>query len=112
MFESLHQRLYLESIKAGRMVYIDEICDLKKMSIGQLSPSFVSKVARPWISVTQTYYPETAKRISFLNPPSILSVAWSIVAKMVSKSTVEKVQLFPNFEGTTQDFVEMHHKNS
>lgn len=110
LFESLHRKLYYESLKQKKLIYIDQICDLRGMSMRQLSPAFVSRVLMPWLDVAQSHYPETIKRISFLNPPVILSIAWSIVARMVSKSTVAKVKLFPGFRGTTNDFVLSHHK--
>lgn len=110
LFESLHRQLYWESYRQSTMVYVDEICDLKTMHMGQLSPGFVSTVLKPWITMTQTYYPETTARIRFLNPPRILSLAWAIVSKMVSPSTVQKVKLYPEVEGTPYDFVARHHR--
>lgn len=110
LFESLHRRLYYESLAAKTLVYVDEICDLEQLNMGQFSPAFVSTVLKPWLQVTQTYYPETTKRISFLNPPRILSVAWAIVSRLgVSQSTQQKVKLFPGVKETPRDFAKRVH---
>jgi hypothetical protein len=93
MFDSLHLHLYRESMDQKQMIFIDEICDLSQMSLSQISPSFVSNVLKPWIRLTQANYPETAKRIIFLNPPRIISIVWKFVTPMVSPGTVAKVSL-------------------
>lgn len=93
MFDSLHLHLYRESMKQKQMIFIDEVCDLTHMSLSQFSPSFVSDVLKPWIRLTQANYPETAKRIVFVNPPRILSMVWKIVTPMVAPGTVAKVSL-------------------
>jgi hypothetical protein len=74
MFDSLHLHLYRESMTHKQMIFIDEICDLSQMSLSQFSPSFVSNVLKPWIRLTQANYPETAKRIIFVNLHRILSI--------------------------------------
>jgi len=109
MFESLHRKLYLESERLQKMVYVDEICDLTDMSIKQFSPGFLSTVLKPWMETTQTYYPETTKRISLFNPPRMLSLVWNIVANLASPGTLTKVHLFPSCKGTVLDFVRFHH---
>ena len=109
MFESLHRQLYLESLRLREMVYVDEVLDLTNISLSQFSPRFVSNILKPWLSMTQTYYPETAKTISLLNPPSIVQFLWNIVAKMVSENTVAKVKLYPGFKGSAQEFVDLKH---
>eukprot|EP00980_Cylindrotheca_fusiformis_P024510 scaffold11977_cov107-Cylindrotheca_fusiformis.AAC.5 len=91
MFDSLHLHLYRESMKNKQMIFIDEICDLNKLSLAQFSPSFVSKVMKPWVRLTQANYPETAKRIVFINPPKVLSIAWKIVTPLLSPGTVAKI---------------------
>jgi hypothetical protein len=105
MFESLHRQLYLESYRLQKMIYVDEICDLSGMRMQQFSPGFVSQVLKPWLSVTQTYYPETTRRISFLDPPRVLALVWKIVAPLASPGTVAKVRLFSGFDGSVHDFV-------
>ena len=75
------------------MTFIEEICDLKGMTMKQFSPAFLSTVLKPWINLTQSNYPETAKRIIFLNPPKILKLVWKLVTPMVSPGTVAKVSL-------------------
>jgi hypothetical protein len=107
MFESLHRQLYLDSYRLEKMIYVDEICDLSGMRMQQFSPAFVTQVLKPWLSVTQTYYPETTKHIFFLNPPRIISLIWKIVAPMSSPGTVAKVRMVSGFEGSVHDFV--HH---
>jgi hypothetical protein len=104
MFESLHRQLYLDSYRLEKMIYVDEICDLSGMRMKQFSPAFVTRVLKPWLSVTQTYYPETTKHIFFLNPPRIISLIWKIVAPMSSPGTVAKVRMVSGFEGSIQDF--------
>lgn len=112
MFESLHRHLFLESMRLQEMCYVDEICDLQGMSMKQFSPSFMSNVLKPWITTTQTFYPETTKRISLLNPPRILAMVWSIISPMASPGTVAKVRLFPGFKGSIHDFVHVHHPST
>ena len=86
------------------MVFIDEVCDLSGMAMKQRSPEFSSTVLKPWLDLTQSHYPETAKRIVFLNPPKIVSVIWKIVTPMASPGTVAKVSLQSNFKGSGQDY--------
>ena len=93
VFETLHRDLYIESHRQEKLVYVDEICDLSRISLGQLSPTFVSRVLEPWVSTTQSNYPETTKRIVFFNPPRILWLAWKVVAQFVSPGTLAKVRL-------------------
>jgi hypothetical protein len=109
MFESLHRQLYLDSYRLEKMVYVDEICDLSGMRMQQFSPAFVTQVLKPWLTVTQTYYPETTKRIFFLNPPRVISVVWKIVAPMSSPGTVAKVRMVSGFQGSVHDFVHVRH---
>jgi len=89
--ESLNRKLYLESFSRKRFLYVDQICDLTKCHIGQLSPGFVSKVLKPWLSTTQRWYPDTTCQIRFVNPPSIIAYAWRVVAPLVDRNTVGKV---------------------
>jgi hypothetical protein len=105
MFESLHRQLYMDSYRLEKMMYVDEICDLSGMRMQQFSPAFVTQVLKPWLSVTQTYYPETTKHIFFLNPPSIIPLIWKIVAPMSSPGTVAKVRMVSGFQGSVHDFV-------
>jgi len=109
LFESLHRQLYRESLRRKRMVYVDEICDLSGMSMGQLSVGFVTGILKPWLKVTQTYYPETTGRISVLNPPAILSVAWKIVSPMVSENTLAKIRFFHRYDGSARDYAAREH---
>lgn len=105
IFESLNSKLHEESMKRGRMVYVDEICDLRNMNMRQFSPGFVSFVLKPWLRLTQQNYPETTKRIFFLNPPRIISVVWNIVTPMASPGTIAKVQFRRAYKRSCHDFV-------
>ena len=105
MFDSVHARLYEESMRQKQMVFIDEVCDLSGMSLKQFSPAFISTVLKPWMDLTQSNYPETAKRIVFLNPPKIMSIVWRMVTPMVSPGTVAKVSMHPSFLGSGQDYI-------
>ena len=104
IFESIHKHLYNQSMKTKQMVYIDEVCDLTGMNMSQFSPGFISTVLKPWIHLTQSYYPETAKFIRMLNPPNILFVVWKLVTPMVSPGTVAKIRLNSRFKGTGQQY--------
>jgi hypothetical protein len=79
------------------------------MRMQQFSPAFVTQVLKPWLSVTQTYYPETIKYIFFMNPPRALSLIWKIVAPMSSPGTVAKVRMVSGFQGSVNDFVHVRH---
>ena len=105
LFEALHRDLYRESLRRQQMVYVDEICDLSKLSIRQFSPGFISRVLEPWVTLSQSNYPETTKRIMFVNPPRIISFAWNIVAPFISPGTLAKVKIVNRCNGTL-DFVE------
>ena len=104
MFEKLHRDLYIESHQKEKLVYVDEICDLSRISLGQLSPAFVSRVLEPWISTTQSNYPETTKRIIFFNPPRILSLVWNVVAQFVSPGTQAKVKLVTDRQSSPLEY--------
>lgn len=104
LFESLHRDLYIKSLQQGQLAYVDEICDLSKLSIRQFSPSFLSRVLEPWVTLSQSNYPETTKRIVFLNPPRILSFAWKIISPFVSPGTLAKVKIVHG-STDTMDFV-------
>ena len=110
MFDSLHCHLYQESMREKKMIFIDEVCDLSGMSLKQFSPSFISTILKPWMHLTQSNYPETAKRIVFLNPPKILSVVWKIVTPLTSPGTVAKVSFQSDFNGSGDDY--LHHTYS
>ena len=105
IFESLNLKLHQEMIERKRMVYIDEIADLKGLSLGHFSPGFVRVVLKPFIKVTQANYPETTKRIIFLSPPKVVSIIWNIVAPMASPGTVAKVQFKRDYDGSCMDYV-------
>lgn len=92
LYESVHFKLYDESKSCSEMVYVDEICDLTNMSLSQFGPGFVSRVLRPWLQMTQSYYPETTRKIIFFNPPKIMNIIWNIVTPMASEGTVKKIQ--------------------
>jgi len=102
--ESLNLLLHEESMRRQKVVYVDEVLDLTEMSLKQFSPRFVKNIMKPWLHLTQTFYPETTKRIYFLNPPRILKVVWSIVTPFVSPGTVAKVILH-RYHGTCDDFI-------
>ena len=105
IFESINRKLHDEMMSREKMVYVDEICDLDQMSMRQFSPAFVSNVLKPWLKLTQGNYPETTKRIVFLNPPKIISIIWNIVAPMASPGTVAKVQFKRDFKGSCIDYL-------
>mmetsp|Transcript_19001 Transcript_19001/g.26822 ORF Transcript_19001/g.26822 Transcript_19001/m.26822 type:complete len:405 (+) Transcript_19001:101-1315(+) len=105
IYESLHLKLYLEGEGQKKMVFVDVVCDFQNLSISQqFAPAFVSKVLKPWIKQTQENYPETSKRIIFVNPPRIISTAWAIIAPLMSPGTVEKVR-FQHYQGSIYDFL-------
>ena len=105
IYESLHLTLHKESVDRHKMVYVDEACDLSNLSLRQFSPSFVTKVMKEWLKMTQNNYPETTKRIWFFNPPRIINVAWNIVTPMTSPGTVAKVRFLKGYDGSIDDFV-------
>lgn len=105
VYESIHLRLYEISNQRGEVAYVDEVCDLNGMSLGQFNPAFVTRVLKPWLSVTQENYPETARRIYFFEPPKIIDVVWRIVTPMVSERTVNKVRFQRGYDGTSLDFI-------
>jgi hypothetical protein len=104
MFDSLHYHLYQESMKENQMVFIDEVCDLSGMTLQQFSPAFVSTVLKPWMDLTQSNYPETARRILFLRPPRILRLVWTLVTPLASPGTVAKISLKSDFTGSGKDY--------
>ena len=91
IYESIHYHLYQQSIQCGDMIRLDEVCDLEGLAIQQFSPYFVTKVMKPWLTLTQQYYPETTRRIIVLNSPSIINVAWNLVTPLLSQGTVDKI---------------------
>ena len=105
IFESTNLKLHQEMIKRKKMVYVDEVCCLKGLCIRQFTPGFVSVVLKPWLKMMQGNYPETTKRIIFLNPPKVISIIWNIVTPMASPGTVAKVQFKRDFDGSCMDYV-------
>eukprot|EP00545_Synedropsis_sp_CCMP1620_P009402 CAMPEP_0119014510 /NCGR_PEP_ID=MMETSP1176-20130426/9861_1 /TAXON_ID=265551 /ORGANISM="Synedropsis recta cf, Strain CCMP1620" /LENGTH=398 /DNA_ID=CAMNT_0006967699 /DNA_START=47 /DNA_END=1243 /DNA_ORIENTATION=+ len=105
MFESLAKKLHEDTITSKKMLYVDQICDLTTLSMQQFSPRFVTRVLKPWLSLTQNNYPETAKRIIFFHPPRILRLIWALVTPLVSPGTVAKVELNRDFKGTSEQFM-------
>lgn len=105
MFESLTKKLHEDGIASKKMLYVDQICDLTTLDLQQFSPSFVSRVLKPWLSLTQNNYPETTKRIIFFRPPRIISLIWALVTPLVSPGTVAKVQMKRGFKGTGEQFM-------
>lgn len=104
--ESIHLRLYQQSMQSGQMTFLDEVCDLSGLSLRQFSPSFVSKVMSPWLKMTQAYYPETTRRIYILHPPAIIKVAWKLVTPLLSQGTIDKIRFVRKFDGSANDYVE------
>lgn len=104
LYEAIHVHLYKQSIELGEMAYLDEICDLTNLTLRQFSPNFVRNVMKPWLRVTQSFYPETTRRIYVLNPPAIVNVAWNLVTPLLSKGTLEKVRFVRDLEGSADDF--------
>lgn len=112
IFESLNLKLHREMMQRKRMIYIDEIADLKGLSMGHLSPGFIQLVLKPWMKVTQRNYPETTKHIVFLNPPKVISIIWNIVTPMVSPGTVAKVQFKRDYPGSCMDYLREEELNT
>ncbi|KAL7538797.1 hypothetical protein ACHAXR_012391 [Thalassiosira sp. AJA248-18] len=106
LYESIHFRLYQQSVSNGEMMFLDELCDLSGLSVQQFSPYFVTKVMKPWLRMTQSYYPETTRRIYVLNPPGIINLAWNLVTPLLSQGTVDKIRFEKEFVGTADDFCE------
>jgi hypothetical protein len=106
LYESIHLRLYQQSLQFGQMTFLDEVCDLSGLSLQQFSPSFVTKVMSPWLKTTQAYYPETTRRIYILHPPAIIKVAWKLVTPLLSQGTIDKIRFVRKFDGSANDFVE------
>ena len=104
LYESIHFHLYQQSIHTGEMIFLDEVCDLSGLSIQQFSAYFVTKVMKPWLKMTQSYYPETTRRIYVLNPPSIVNLAWKLVTPLLSQGTVDKIRLEKKFNGSADEF--------
>ena len=86
------------------MIFLDEVCDLTSLSIQQFNPYFVTKVMKPWLRMTQAYYPETTRRIYVLNPPGIINLAWKLVTPLLSQGTVDKIRFVKKFDGTADEF--------
>ncbi|KAL3796712.1 hypothetical protein HJC23_010012 [Cyclotella cryptica] len=103
-YESIHYRLYQQSIATRQLCFIDIICDLKGLSRQQFSVGFI-KILRPWIQMTQQNYPETVRTIYLLNSPRIVGLAWRWVAPLLSKGTLDKVKMVA-FDGTVHEFCE------
>jgi hypothetical protein len=106
LYESIHVRLYQQTIQLGQMTFLDEVCDLSGLSLQQFSPSFVSKVMSPWLKMTQANYPETTRRIYILHPPAIVKVAWKLVTPLLSQGTIDKIRFVRKFDGSANEFVE------
>ena len=104
LYESIHFHLYQQSIHFGKMMFLDEVCDLSGLSLQQFSPYFVTKVMKPWLKMTQSNYPETTRRIYILKPPAIVNLAWNLVAPLLSQGTVDKIRFEKKFKGTADDF--------
>ena len=92
-FETLHRILYEASWQQQELLFVDAPCDLEGLSLNQLSPTFVTKVVKPWVKQLQAAYPETAIRIDVVNAPKILSIAWKLVIPLISPGTVAKIRL-------------------
>ena len=104
LYESIHYNLHQQSTHYGRMIFLDEVCDLSGLSIQQFSPYFVTKVMKPWLQMTQASYPETTRRIYVLNPPGIINLAWKLVTPLLSQGTVDKIRFVKKFDGTADEF--------
>eukprot|EP00984_Skeletonema_dohrnii_P007286 scaffold2641_cov110-Skeletonema_dohrnii-CCMP3373.AAC.10 len=107
LYESIHLRLYQQSLQFGQMTFLDEVCDLSGLSLQQFSPSFGTKVMSPWLKMTQAYYPETTRRIYILHPPAIIKVAWKLVTPLLSQGTIDKIRFVRKFDGSANEFVEI-----
>ncbi|KAL9185138.1 hypothetical protein ACHAXT_002915 [Thalassiosira profunda] len=106
LYETIHFHLYEQTMQSGEMMFLDEVCDLSGLSIQQFSPYFVRKVMKPWLTLTQSNYPETTSRIYILNPPGIINLAWNLVTPLLSQGTVEKIR-FEKYSGTADEFCEV-----
>ena len=106
LYESIHLRLYQQSIQLGQMTFLDEVCDLSGLGLKQFSPSFVTKVMPPWLKMTQAHYPETTRRIFILHPPAVIKVAWKLVTPLLSQGTIDKIRFVRKLDGSANDFVE------
>lgn len=106
LYESIHVRLYQQTIQFGQMTFLDEVCDLSGLSLQQFSPSFVTTVMSPWLKMTQAYYPETTRRIYILHPPAIVKVAWKLVTPLLSQGTIDKISFVRKFDGSASEFIE------
>ena len=65
IYESIHYQLYQQSLQCGEMIRLDEVCDLEGLTIQQFSPYFVTKVMKPWLTLTQSMYPGKSEFVLF-----------------------------------------------
>ena len=54
IYEAIHHHLYHRSVQCGEMIRLDEVCDLEGLTIQQFSPYFVTKIMKPWLTLTQS----------------------------------------------------------
>lgn len=94
LYESIHVRLYKQSIQSGQMSFLDEVvCDLSGMSFKQFfSPLFFTKIMSPWLKSMQANYPETTRRLYILHPPAFIKVVWKLVTPLLSQGTLDKIR--------------------
>jgi len=82
-----HDSLRSSCFAHRSLAFVDIHADMSSLSVTQFSSSFIRRVGRPWVTMTQAHYPETTRKIFFMNSPSAISVAWRIIGKFVSKGT-------------------------
>jgi hypothetical protein len=101
LYESIHVRLYQQSLQFGQMAFLDEVvCDLSGLSLQRFfSPLFFTKIMSPWVKMMQANYPETTRRLYILNPPAIIKVVWKLVTPLLSQGTLDKIRFVRKVDG-------------
>jgi len=75
--------------KNGGQMYIE---DLKGLSMAHLYKPAINLVLKV-CSVDEAHYPEMLKKYFVINPPRIFSLFWNILKPVISKDTLEKVEV-------------------
>jgi hypothetical protein len=104
IYEDIHFRLHDLTLANGRNLAFANIdADMGSISLSQFSPKFMRRVGGPWMTTTQSHYPETTNKIFFRNAPTVINVVWKVVGVFVSEGTKVGPTILHQHDFNSQD---------
>lgn len=93
------------SQETGRLMKVIQIRDLGKTGLHMLKRTDMLRTSQALVTESQGSYPETLRRLIFVNTPSFFHVAHGLFSPLLSQKTLDRIQVFG--EDYLQDLIDL-----